>query len=79
MKWLSMKKYLPPYGQRVLLYIDNIENCPKYAVGYRETDDTFYFNEGPTDIDCLEDDLVTHWMHLPPSPEIDKELNNDPE
>lgn len=66
--WISVKKYLPPFHEQVLIYIPNIEDCPTINVGYMETDGNFYFNQIPDNIDAQISENITHWMSLPEPP-----------
>lgn len=76
-KWIKCSEQLPSAHTNVLIYINNVENCPEYSVGYLENDDNFYFGETEEYIDCLDMNLVSHWQPLPmpPNDEQQKIMN----
>ena len=71
-KWISVKKYLPPFHDRVLFYVPDVEDIPEIVVGYMEHDGNFYFNEKKDDIDSDTMGHVNFWQPLPPPPEGDE-------
>lgn len=70
MKWISIQDKLPEEEREVLLYIEHYSvcgvKCNEIKTGYYENED-WYWNR---DVFPYEYE-VTHWMPLPPEPEID--------
>lgn len=67
-EWISVKKYLPPFHDDVLIHIPNVESCVEFAVGYMETDGNFYFYDKKDGMDAEVIEHITHWMPLPEPP-----------
>ena len=68
-EWISVKKYLPPFHDRVLLLRLDNENISEIVIGYMEHDGQYYYAETKDSIECTDVDRITHWMELPSSPE----------
>jgi hypothetical protein len=70
-KWISIKNKKPLLHDLVLLYmtIDDESEGSNFCVGYRESDDNYYFNNYGESIEAISSEYFTHWMKLPKSPQ----------
>lgn len=64
-EWISVKKYLPPFHEYVLIHIENEKYQDCNYIGYLESDGNFYFNEDTNSMDSVAGESVTHWMPIP--------------
>ncbi len=67
-KWISTKKYLPPFHDDVLLYVPDVEDIPEILIGYMESDGNFYFDLTKEKMDHDRIEHVSYWMPLPEKP-----------
>ena len=63
-KWISVEERLPPVGERVLACIAKRHVCEAF-IG---CEDVWYRTPNCSEIK----NTVTHWMPLPPAPEVNK-------
>lgn len=75
-KWISVNESMPEVGEEVLVwekwstvpFVGWLSPCGEWMANKEFVE----CNGGCVIVSCIQQDMITHWMELPESPEVNK-------